>query len=89
MQVAQRLYEGVEINGEAVGLITYMRTDGVQISQEALSQTRDLVNRRYGSDYLPEKPAAVRHQGQERPGGARGRASDRPVPHGPKTCAAS
>ncbi len=56
MQVAQRLYEGVEINGEAVGLITYMRTDGVQISQEALSQTRDLVNRRFGSDYLPDKP---------------------------------
>ena len=56
MQVAQRLYEGVEMNGEAVGLITYMRTDGVQISQEALTQTRDLVNRRFGSDYLPDKP---------------------------------
>ncbi|MBK1667216.1 DNA topoisomerase I [Rhodovibrio sodomensis] len=56
MQVAQRLYEGVEISGEAVGLITYMRTDGVQISQEALTQTRDLVNRRFGSDYLPDKP---------------------------------
>jgi DNA topoisomerase-1 len=56
MQVAQRLYEGVEMNGEAVGLITYMRTDGVQISQEALTQTRELVNGRFGSDYLPDKP---------------------------------
>ena len=56
MQVAQRLYEGVEMSGEAVGLITYMRTDGVQISQEALTQTRELVNRRFGSDYLPDKP---------------------------------
>jgi DNA topoisomerase-1 len=56
MRVAQRLYEGIEINGEAVGLITYMRTDGVQISQEALGATRDLIGKRFGSDYLPEKP---------------------------------
>ncbi len=53
MRVAQRLYEGVDMDGEAVGLITYMRTDGVQISQEALSATRDLIGRRFGSDYLP------------------------------------
>ena len=53
MRVAQRLYEGVDMDGQAVGLITYMRTDGVQISQEALSATRDLIGRRFGSDYLP------------------------------------
>jgi DNA topoisomerase-1 len=58
MRVAQKLYEGVEMGQGAVGLITYMRTDGVQISQEALQQTRDLVNRRFGSDYLPDKPRA-------------------------------
>ena len=56
MRVAQRLYEGVEIGGEAVGLITYMRTDGVQIAPEAVQATRDLVTRRFGSDYLPDKP---------------------------------
>ena len=56
MRIAQRLYEGVEMSGEAVGLITYMRTDGVQIAEEALQATRDLVNRRFGSDYLPGKP---------------------------------
>ncbi len=55
MRVAQRLYEGVEMNGEAVGLITYMRTDGVQISREAIEATRELIGRRYGSDYLPDK----------------------------------
>ncbi|RDD62749.1 type I DNA topoisomerase [Ferruginivarius sediminum] len=58
MRVAQRLYEGVETSGESVGLITYMRTDGVQISNEALEATRDLIGRRYGSDYLPGKPRA-------------------------------
>jgi len=56
MRVAQRLYEGVEIDGEAVGLITYMRTDGVQIAPEAVQAARDLVGRRFGTDYLPEKP---------------------------------
>ena len=54
MRVAQRLYEGVEIDGEAVGLITYMRTDGVQMSQEAIDATRDLIGKRFGSDYLPK-----------------------------------
>jgi len=56
MRVAQRLYEGVDMDGQAVGLITYMRTDGVQISQEALSMTRDLVGKRFGGDYLPNAP---------------------------------
>ena len=56
MQVAQRLYEGFTIDGETVGLITYMRTDGVQISNEAISAARDLIGGSYGSDYLPASP---------------------------------
>jgi DNA topoisomerase I len=56
MQVAQRLYEGFNIDGEQVGLITYMRTDGVQISNEAISAARDLIGGSFGSDYLPASP---------------------------------
>ena len=53
MQVAQRLYEGVDLNGETVGLITYMRTDGVQIVPEAISTIRSEVEKVYGKSYLP------------------------------------
>ncbi|TNE56862.1 MAG: type I DNA topoisomerase [Alphaproteobacteria bacterium] len=60
MQVAQRLYEGVEMNGETVGLITYMRTDGVQIAPEAMGETRHVIEEQYGKDYLPESPRAYR-----------------------------
>ena len=56
MQVAQRLYEGIDLNGETVGLITYMRTDGVQIASEAIAATRDTISAQYGDRYLPEKP---------------------------------
>jgi DNA topoisomerase-1 len=56
MQVAQRLYEGFNIDGEQVGLITYMRTDGVQISNEAISAARNLIGDSYGSEYLPDSP---------------------------------
>ncbi len=56
MRIAQRLYEGVDIDGETVGLITYMRTDGVDIEPEALGQTRDLIAKRHGAAYLPDKP---------------------------------
>ena len=56
MQVAQRLYEGFTIGGETVGLITYMRTDGVQISNDAISSIRDLVGNSYGSKYVPGAP---------------------------------
>ena len=55
MQVAQRLYEGADIGGETVGLITYMRTDGVQIAPEAITQTRGLITSEYGAIYLPDK----------------------------------
>jgi len=57
MVLAQRLYEGVELGPEgSVALITYMRTDSVNVSQDALAQVRELIPERFGSDYLPEKP---------------------------------
>ncbi len=56
MRVAQKLYEGMDIGGETVGLITYMRTDGVQLSKEALDGARELIAKEYGTAYLPESP---------------------------------
>ena len=56
MQLAQRLYEGIDLGGEAEGLITYMRTDGVQIVPEAISGIRDLVTGLYGDRYVPPSP---------------------------------
>jgi DNA topoisomerase-1 len=56
MKIAQRLYEGVDIGGETVGLISYMRTDGVQLSAEAITGARDLIGRDYGARYLPGEP---------------------------------
>jgi DNA topoisomerase-1 len=55
MQIAQRLYEGVDIGGETVGLITYMRTDAVQMSQEGIQAMRREIGASYGDRYLPEK----------------------------------
>ncbi len=56
MRVAQRLYEGIDVGGEAVGLITYMRTDGVQIAPEAISAARRLIETDYGAKYVPDAP---------------------------------
>jgi DNA topoisomerase-1 len=57
MQVAQQLYEGVELGDEgAVGLITYMRTDSVRLSNEALQMAREFIQANYAPDYLPSKP---------------------------------
>src|SRR5580700_7903283 len=56
MRVAQRLYEGVDIGGETVGLITYMRTDGVQIAEEAIPAVRGVIEQDYGRNYLPPAP---------------------------------
>ena len=56
MQIAQRLYQGIDIEGDTVGLITYMRTDGTQISNEAISDFRNFINKEHGKEYLPEKP---------------------------------
>ena len=55
MQVAQKLYEGIDIGGETVGLITYMRTDGVQMAPEAIDASRAAIGSQFGARYLPEK----------------------------------
>ncbi len=55
MQVAQRLYEGIDLGGETVGLITYMRTDGVQIAPEAIDAARKAIGKTFGERYVPEK----------------------------------
>ena len=56
MRVAQQLYEGVEIGGETTGLISYMRTDGVQLAQEAIAAIRGHVREEFGLNYLPAAP---------------------------------
>ena len=57
MSLAQRLYEGVELGEEgSVALITYMRTDSVHVSSDALAQVREMIPQRFGASYLPEKP---------------------------------
>ncbi len=60
MQIAQRLYEGIELAGETVGLITYMRTDGVAISAEAIAAARQLIGGEFGPRYLPDAPRVYR-----------------------------
>ncbi len=60
MRVAQRLYEGVDIGGETVGLITYMRTDGTQLSQEAVAAMRDRIASDFGPSYVPDQPRVYR-----------------------------
>lgn len=56
MQVAQKLYEGIEIDGTPVGLITYMRTDSVRVSDDAQAMAKDFILGNYGEKYYPEKP---------------------------------
>ncbi len=61
MQVAQRLYEGVELGADgSVGLITYMRTDSTRVSDDALKAVRERVETSYGAEYLPEKPVVYK-----------------------------
>jgi len=56
MQLAQRLYEGVDVGGETVGLITYMRTDGVDMAPEAISRARSVIGQQFGPAYVPKAP---------------------------------
>jgi DNA topoisomerase-1 len=56
MRTAQKLYEGADIGGETVGLITYMRTDGVTLSNDAITAARKLIKNKFGDNYLPEAP---------------------------------
>jgi len=63
MMIAQRLYEGVELGEEGlVGLITYMRTDSVRVSNEALAEVREYIKSQYGDQYLPETPNAYKEK---------------------------
>ncbi len=56
MQIAQKLYQGIDIDGDTVGLITYMRTDGTNISKDAVDSFRKFIDENYGKNYLPEIP---------------------------------
>ena len=95
MQVAQQLYEGVELEGEGLqGLVTYIRTDSTRISDEALLSVREMIKNTYGEPFLPAEPniyksrktaqdahEAIRPTDISRPaGGRQGVAHARPVP---------
>jgi DNA topoisomerase-1 len=60
MRVAQQLYEGVDIDGGGVGLITYMRTDSVSLASEAVGELREAIAQRYGAEQLPDSPRVYR-----------------------------
>jgi len=62
MMVAQQLYEGIEIDGEGVGLITYMRTDSVNLAAEAVSEIRQLIEQRFGPKNLPKQPQTYKNK---------------------------
>jgi DNA topoisomerase-1 len=65
MMIAQELYEGIEIPSEGlVGLITYMRTDSFRLSSDAVEEARELIKKRFGSDFLPPKPPVYRAKGR-------------------------
>jgi DNA topoisomerase-1 len=62
MRMAQRLYEGVEIDGETTGLITYMRTDGIEIAPEAIADIRAMIGKNYGKEYVPGAPRTYQNK---------------------------
>lgn len=62
MRLAQRLYEGVEIGGETTGLITYMRTDGIDMAPEAIGDIRTMIGRNYGANYVPSSPRVYQNK---------------------------
>ncbi len=63
MQIAQKLYQGVDIEGETIGLITYMRTDGTNLSKDAIVAFRDYIKKEIGNEYLPE--SALNYSGKK------------------------
>ncbi len=63
MQIAQKLYQGIEIEGETIGLITYMRTDGTNLSKDAVSAFRDYIKKEIGNEYLPNE--ALNYSGKK------------------------
>jgi len=62
MQTAQKLYEGIDIGGETVGLITYMRTDGISMVGEAIQEARSIVDAEFGDTYLPKSPRIFKNK---------------------------
>jgi DNA topoisomerase-1 len=62
MRLAQRLYEGVEIDGETTGLITYMRTDGIDMAPEAITDIRSMIGKNYGKEYVPGSPRTYQNK---------------------------
>ena len=64
MQIAQRLYEGIDLGGETIGLITYMRTDSVNLANEAVTRARKYITDSFGAAYLPDAPR--RHRSSAR-----------------------
>ena len=81
MSIAQQLYEGVDITGEGtVGLITYMRTDSLRLSEEAIAAAKGFIESRYGKEYYPGKARTLQDQGQC-PGRPRGHPALRRDPH--------
>ena len=80
MQLAQRLYEGVDIGGETVGLITYMRTDGVDMAPEAIAAARRVIAQGIRRALRARRAAPLHDQGEERAGSARGDPPDRSRP---------
>jgi DNA topoisomerase-1 len=60
MSIAQQLYEGIDLGGESVGLISYMRTDSVNLANEAVQELRDLIASRFGQDNVPKSPPAYK-----------------------------
>lgn len=56
MQVAQQLYEGMEVDGQSQGLITYMRTDSLNLANDAIAEIRSVIQKKYGQDQIPENP---------------------------------
>jgi DNA topoisomerase-1 len=60
MSIAQQLYEGIDIGGETVGLITYMRTDSVNLADEALAEIREYIANKFGADNVPKEPRAYK-----------------------------
>ena len=62
MRLAQRLYEGVEIDGETTGLITYMRTDGIDIAPEAIADIRAMIGINFGKEYIPGSPRTYQNK---------------------------
>ncbi len=62
MRLAQRLYEGIDIDGETIGLITYMRTDGIDMAPEAIAAVRKMIGKDYGASYVPETPRTYQNK---------------------------